>query len=137
MERNFSRRIESLEEIAGFVKSFVDGAGLGEQESFDVNLIIEELFTNMVKYNPEGRHDISVRLDREGNALLICLTDFDVEPYDITQAPPVDTSQPLAERRIGGLGLHFIRTIADRITYDYENRNSRITVTKSVGPADV
>jgi anti-sigma regulatory factor (Ser/Thr protein kinase) len=137
MERKFSRRIDSLEEIAGFVESFVDEAGLGEQESFDLNLIIEELFTNMVKYNPEGRHDISVQLDREGDALLVCLTDFDVEPYDVTQAPPVDTSQPLAERRIGGLGLHFIRKIADRITYDYENRNSRITVTKSVGPADV
>ena len=25
----------------------------------------------------------------------------------------------------------------DRITYDYENRNSRITVIKNVGPSDV
>jgi len=137
MERSFPRRTDSLEEIARFVESFVNGADLGDQESFDLNLIIEELFTNMVKYSPEGRHDISVRLDREGDALLVCLTDFDVEPFDITKAPPVDTSQPLAKRRIGGLGLHFIRQIADRITYDYENRNSRITVTKSVGPADV
>lgn len=137
MERTFPREIASLEPIAEFVGSFVESARLGDQDSFDLNLIIEELFTNMVKYSPEGTHDIAVRLDREGDELVVSLTDFDVEPFDITQAPPVDTSLPLAERRAGGLGIHFVRQMAERLSYDYENRNSRITVVKRVGPADV
>jgi len=137
MERTFDRRIDALEEIATFVDSFVASTGLGDQESFDLNLIIEELFTNMVKYNPEGTHPVSVRLDRKGDELVVCLTDTDVERFDITESPPVDTTLPLEARKIGGLGLHFIRQIADRITYEYENRNSRITVVKSVDSSDV
>lgn len=137
MEQTFDRRIDALEEIAAFVDSFVASARLGDQESFDLNLIVEELFTNMVKYNSEGTHPVSVRLDRKGDELVICLTDTDVERFDITEAPPVDTTLPLEARKIGGLGLHFIRQIADRITYEYKNRNSRITVIKSVDSSDV
>jgi serine/threonine-protein kinase RsbW len=137
MERTFPRRIDALEEIVRFVDVFAASARLGEEESFEVNLIIEELFTNMVKYNPEGRHRIAVSLDRDRDELVISLTDFDVERFDITEVPAVDTTLPLEKRRIGGLGLHFIRQVADRITYDYQDRNSRITVVKNVGPSDV
>ena len=64
--------------------------------------------------------------------LAIRLRDFDVERFDPTQTPPVDTSRPIAERRAGGLGIHLVRQIADRIHYDYQGRDSTITVTKVV-----
>ena len=132
MEKQFRRNISSLDDICQFVAEFFASTDTDESHSFAVNLIIEELFTNMVKYSPESSHDIHVQLERLDAQLLICLTDFDVESFDVTQAPPVDINQPVAERKIGGLGLHFVREMSDDISYEYKDRTSKITVTKGV-----
>jgi len=63
----------------------------------------------------------------------IGLTDFDVEPFDYSKAPEVNPQQLLAQRRSGGLGLHLVRKVADRISYDYVDRNSTVTIVKRLG----
>ncbi len=61
------------------------------------------------------------------------LTDYDVEPFDVTKAPDVDVTLPIEQRRPGGLGLHLIRRLLDSIEYEYskEQRQSRITFRKT------
>jgi anti-sigma regulatory factor (Ser/Thr protein kinase) len=69
--------------------------------------------------------------------VIVSLTDFDVEPFDITKFKPYDAGLPLAERKPGGLGIHLVRAVMDEVTYEYENRCSRITLTKQAGKAHV
>jgi anti-sigma regulatory factor (Ser/Thr protein kinase) len=95
-----------------------------------VEFIAEELFTNLVKYNRDGTEDIAIGLSWQPPEVVLTLRDFGVEGWDLTRVAPVDTEAPLERRRPGGLGLHLVRQIADRIDYAYENRNSTITVTK-------
>ena len=67
----------------------------------------------------------------------VALTDYDVEPFDVAQAPAVDVDLPIEQRRPGGLGLHLLRRMLDRIDYDYspDDRVSRITFRKTAaGP---
>jgi anti-sigma regulatory factor (Ser/Thr protein kinase) len=130
VEKRFPRDIGALDSIFQFVAGFLASAGLDASQSFTVDLIIEELFTNMVKYSREGVHPISIQLEQVGRDLVIRLTDFDVEPFDITRAPEADTTRPARERKIGGLGIHFVRQMADRMSYDYAGRNSTITIVK-------
>ena len=61
------------------------------------------------------------------------LTDYDVEPFDVTKAPDADVKLPIEQRRPGGLGLHLIRRLLDSIEYEYskERRQSRITFRKT------
>jgi len=85
----------------------------------------------MVKYDrAAGGRDIGVKLELVAGSIVVCITGFDVEPFDPTTAPPADTSLPLEERTPGGLGIHLIRSMVDTIDYEYVNRESRITVTK-------
>jgi serine/threonine-protein kinase RsbW len=60
------------------------------------------------------------------------VTDFDVEPFDITKAEKVDVDLPLSERKPGGLGIHFVRDMADSVAYDYTDRRSKVTITKKL-----
>jgi serine/threonine-protein kinase RsbW len=128
-ERRFGRNIESLGGIHDFVAGFVERQGLPGSICFDLDLVIEELFTNMVKYSPEGAPEISVGLERVDGAVEVVLRDFDVEPFDPTAAEDAEAERALAEHRRGGLGLRLVRRIADRVRYEYRDRTSTITLT--------
>ena len=60
------------------------------------------------------------------------MTDYDVDPFDVTEAPDADIRLPIDERKPGGLGLHLVRRLLDSIAYEYtkETRQSRITFRK-------
>ena len=130
--RMFPRSFGALEAIHAFIGEFVARSGLDPDVAYDLDVIAEELFTNMVKYGRGARREIEIGLDWTAPTMAIRLRDFDAERFDPTDVPPVDVTRPLGERHAGGLGIHLVRQIADRIDYDYENRESTITVTKVV-----
>lgn len=130
IERRFARTNESLEAIYGFIREFLAGQGLAQEHAFTVDLIAEELFTNMVKYNRPGAHEIAMGLDYAAPTLTLRLRDFDVGRFDVTAAPGVDIEAPIERRRAGGLGLHLVRQMADDIHYNYDDRTSTVTVTR-------
>ena len=61
------------------------------------------------------------------------LIDFNVDPFDITQAGEFDPSQSLEERKAGGMGIHLVKTVMDDIHYDYneKERTSKIQLIKN------
>ena len=127
MERDFERDLRSLDAITRYVAEFFEAAAISGENDLYVNLVIEELFTNAVKYSPEGG-DVTIALTKQDGDLVIRLSDHDVEPFDVTTAPDVDTSLPVKDRRRGGLGLHLVKKIARDVTYQYVDRCSVITV---------
>jgi len=133
VRRYFRRSFDSLEGIFQFIEDFLAGRSIDPALREPVCFIVEELFTNMVKYNPEATRDIALSLGQGNSSLTVRLTDFDVAPFDVTRAPPVDISKPLEERAIGGLGLHLVQQMADTIRYEYADGRSTITFTKTLG----
>lgn len=132
MEKKFPRDINSLKQIFDFASKFIEQNKLKEDIAFSLNLVIEELFTNMVKYHPGNANDILITIAKDSNKLIISLTDYDVEPFDITDTKDVNPNQSLEERRIGGLGLYFVMKMMDNVTYEYKDRQSKITLIKQL-----
>ena len=58
-ERSFRRSFDSLEEIFAFTAGFFAANGIDRGLLPTVDLALEELFTNMVKYSPAGRRPSS------------------------------------------------------------------------------
>jgi sigma-B regulation protein RsbU (phosphoserine phosphatase) len=133
VRRYFRRSYDSLAGIFQFIEDFLAGRSIDSSLREPVCFIVEELFTNMVKYNPEAVRDIALALGQTDTALTVRLTDFDVAPFDVTRAPAVDITKPLEEREIGGLGLHLVRQMADTIRYEYADGRSTVTFTKTLG----
>ena len=133
-ERRFRRDIGSLGDLFDFVDGFVGRHGIPDDPAFDLRLALEELFTNMVKYHPEGADSILIRLELQDAIVRATLQDFDVESWDVTRAPEPDVAAPLETRRPGGMGLHLVRKVTDDLRYEYRDRSSTITVTKRIQP---
>jgi anti-sigma regulatory factor (Ser/Thr protein kinase) len=122
------RHVDALSEIFEFSGEFFAANRLSAETRARTDFVIEELFTNVVKYNAEGSGAIEVGLRVEGEMLELTVTDFDSERFDLREAAEVEIDAPLEDRTPGGLGIHLVRQFAKRIDYDYTNRESRITI---------
>lgn len=133
MQRKFIRSYDSLEEIYDFTERFFKSEHIEESVRFSVHFVTEELFTNMVKYNPENSNEVLLDVESAGGTVTVTLTDYDVDAFDVTAARGVDIDAPLDQRRPGGLGIHLIQEMVDTLDYGYADRTSTITFTKTVG----
>jgi anti-sigma regulatory factor (Ser/Thr protein kinase) len=130
MQKRFKRDINSLNSIFKFIEAFAEQHNFDQGILFALNLVVEELFTNVVKYNAENQNAVLIELEKKNNDITIALTDFDVEPFDITKRPELNLDQHLGKRKVGGLGIHLVKKMVDRIDYEYKNRRSKIILTK-------
>lgn len=133
-QRDFPRSFGSLAEIFAFTADFFGRHGISAEILPTVDFALEELFTNMVKYSPSGDAHVSVELAMTPGGVEVTLTDYDVERFDVTQAPDANIHLPIEDRRPGGLGLHLIRRLVDSLDYEYSDRErrSRITFRKTL-----
>lgn len=137
MHRSFKREIEALNEVFGFTAEFAGANRISRSDSFAVNVAVEEIFTNIVKYAARSVRDVSIHLERRGGDLIIKITDFDVEPFDVTKTERAEVGGALRERGVGGIGLHLVHNVVDRVTYEYEDSNACVTLVKRVEGGDV
>jgi len=133
MEITVRRDIASLGEIFDFIDSYASRQGLDSGVQFSIRLAVEELFTNMVKYNRSRTESgIEISLEQSASSLILRLTDFNVDAFDIRTAKEPDTAKPLGERKVGGLGIHLLKRMVDTIDYEYADGKSTVILTKNL-----
>ncbi len=130
MDRTFPRQIDSLASVFSFLDETADTYDWPPPVRFAVAMAVEELFTNMVKYNADGKTEISIELTSTDESISVSLVDDDSDPFDITAQKDVDTNAHLKDRRPGGLGIHLVKRFMDEISYEYKERRTRIRVVK-------
>ncbi|MGI9235671.1 MAG: ATP-binding protein [Woeseiaceae bacterium] len=133
MHRDFPRNFDSLTALYQFAEDILAANEIAEAVRFPVHLALEELFTNMVKYNPDTTGDIAVDVVVDEGAVTVTLTEDDVDEFDVTRPRDVDTSASLADRTPGGLGLYLLQNLVDKLEYDYRDRRSSVVFTKESG----
>ena len=131
MELTLARSIDELDKIFRFSTQFFAKQKIPENIEYSVNLALEEVFTNCVKYNPNGDGNITLAMDIAKNRIVIEIIDAG-EEFDISQLPEVNTNKPLKERKVGGLGIHLIKQMMDDIEYYYRNGKNHIIIIKNL-----
>ena len=114
------RTLESLPHLVGLVREFLESERLSQEMAFDMDLVIEELFTNMVRHS-RGAGEIEVQLTRGPGEVRIQLRAAEPSPFDPTAAPRVNVNLPIEERRPGGLGIQFVRELCREFHYEWRD----------------
>lgn len=133
MQAEFKRSLASLEDVFSFTEQFFAGQEVDGKHLYAINLVLEELFTNMVKFNESGPETVSLEMLRVDNAVQVRLSDQEQKPFDVTAPQSLDIDAPIEERPEGGMGLFLVQKFVDSLDYAYRDGTSTITFLKRLG----
>ena len=131
---SFTNDLAEISRLAEAIEAFGVQYGLSAPDIYKVNLVLDELLTNLISYGyPDGQqHLIRLRLSLANDRLTAVLID-DALPFDpLSEAKPAVLEGSLEERPIGGLGLHFVRTLMDEVSYQRAGQYNQLTLVKSI-----
>ena len=106
--------------------------GLADDIAFKLTLGLEEAVVNVITHAFQGLpppHSILVRLDVTPRSVAAEIID-NGRPFDPTSAPDPDLALPLEERCPGGLGIHLMRGMMDRVDYRRSDGNNILRLEK-------
>ena len=121
-----------LEKITAALEHISEKWSLPSKIAMELNLTLEELVTNIIFYAYDDRmeHHIILEFLYGNKGITISITD-DGKPFNLLEK--VDDSnmkKPLAERKVGGLGIHFVVKMMDEIKYERTNKENIVTLIK-------
>ncbi|WP_296783538.1 ATP-binding protein [uncultured Methanobrevibacter sp.] len=99
------------------------------EENLQVNLIVEEIFVNIVNYS--NTDFITVNVEYEKPELTIEFVDNGIEFNPLLKESP-ETPKNIEDAQIGGLGIFLAKELADELEYHYENNENHLIIIKNV-----
>jgi serine/threonine-protein kinase RsbW len=119
--------------MTALMERFCAHNGLSHDDTFNIHLVLDESIINVIVhgYEDTAEHDIHVRMRLEDGVVTIDIDDDGI-PYNPLEAPEPRFDLPVEERRIGGLGVHIMKTLARSIEYKRENGHNHLTIALSV-----
>ncbi len=126
--------VSELEKVSIFVEKIVSDFKISDKLIFNVNLVLEEIISNIIFYafDDESNHEILIEAKLIDNDLQILIKD-DGKAFNLLDAPvPTDLNAGIDDRNIGGLGIHFAKTLMDNIDYKRENNKNIIILRKQI-----
>ncbi len=126
-------KISEVNRLSLLIEEFGEKNSLPPDVVFDVSLSLDELVTNIVSYGfPDGeKSKIEVNITLNETEILVELIDYGIE-FDPTKIPDADVTLSIDERRIGGLGIFFVRKKMNEIKYARVNNRNVLTLKKKL-----
>lgn len=126
-----------LERLYLIVEDFGKGNSIATEAVFQINLTLEEIVSNCIKYGYRGEpgHTIDLQMSLNSGMVTILVEDTGV-PFNVLDAPTPDLHCPVEDRPIGGLGVHLARTLMDGLEYERREGKNILLLKKRVTVQD-
>jgi len=133
VQTRIPNRLDAMAGVVSIVEAFGKEHGLSHRIVNDVNVALDEVLNNIISYafEPGARSEIGIRLEIIGGKIVIDIDDAG-RPFDPLGAPPPDLTGGLRERRVGGLGIHFVRNLMDAVEYTRVGERNRLRLSKTL-----
>ena len=99
-------------------------------------LAFDEVITNTISYGYDDQepHEIKVRLTL-ANGRLTAEVEDDGRPFNPLTAPKPDLTGAVEDRRVGGVGIHLVRSLMEQVDYHRTSNKSHLIMTKRLSAA--
>ncbi len=137
MERNLNitirNDISELTRVNQLFNDFYASLQLPAKVTNSLDIAIDEILSNIIKYGYDDQrtHEIVIRMSIKDQELTLEIED-DARPFNPLTVAEADTKSSIDERRIGGLGLHLVRSMMDDVSYRYTNERNCLAMRKTI-----
>jgi len=126
----------NMDKVMDFVELSVRDLG-NPHISKQLTLVGEELAYNIFSYaydDSPGAFVLKINLSPENNKVTMEFRD-EGKPFNPLDSGVPDLSVPIAERKIGGLGIALSKKLTDKQIYKYENGHNILVIEKNIEPS--
>jgi sigma-B regulation protein RsbU (phosphoserine phosphatase) len=109
--------------------TFADHYSIPKQVRLKMHVVLDELLTNIISYayQDDREHNIGIKVELSADRLKVSMVDDGI-PFNPLGVETPDMALPLEERKIGGLGIHLVRNMMDKVSYRRRIDKNVITV---------
>jgi phosphoserine phosphatase RsbU/P len=130
----FVNSIDELPELVTRVEALMERWSIPAKIINDIHLSIEELVSNINFYAFDDgvEHQIVIEFSRTYEGIVILIED-EGKPFDpVNDTAEVDLTLPAEERQVGGLGVHLVKTLMDKVDYRRTGNKNIVTLIKNI-----
>ena len=111
-------RTERLIAVRDFVSEAARDFGFGDEDISKIALAVDEACTNVIKhaYRSDPTKIIHVNVQAGDGTFEVAIQDDGIR-FNPTQVQPLDMKEYLTHYRRGGLGVHLMKSLMDRVEY--------------------
>jgi serine/threonine-protein kinase RsbW len=112
---------DRLKEVRDFVSNIARQFGFGEDDVNKIVLAVDEACTNIIKhaYEYKKNHSIKLSIQTQGTAFEVTICDKG-RPFDPSGIPQPNMKEYLSHFKKGGLGMYLMKTVMDKVEYDFK-----------------
>ena len=132
-EIRIKNQVNELERVNQFVDEICEELGLGMELQMNLNLVIEDMVSNVIfyAYPQEKSEEIELTAESDGKELTFVLSDKGME-FDPTKKEDADPNVNPMDRDIGGMGIYIVKNIMNQVTYQRLEGKNLLTMKKEI-----
>lgn len=134
LELRVENRYTEIERVNSEFNEFSRKNGFPDPVRRKFNTVFDELLNNIISYafRDEGIHIIKIQVTYQAPSVTVEISDDGI-PFNLFEVAPPDPHLNLAERPVGGLGIHLVRNMMDSCFYERIGHRNKTTLIKHIG----
>ena len=126
--------LENIPSVTAFIDGQLEALDCSMKAQMQIDVAIDELFSNIARYaypDGPGKATVGIEFDEENRMCSVVFSDEGI-PFDPLAQQAPDTSLPLMDRPVGGLGIFLVKKTMDAVEYLHENGRNILTIRKRI-----
>jgi anti-sigma regulatory factor (Ser/Thr protein kinase) len=133
LTRSVPAESSAFTELADLVEHALAQAGWPRRDALRLTLVLEELFTNTLKYGGGSAHSVTVELAlHDPHSFTVRYEDGALRFDPFASATSPETS--VRQQRVGGLGLALVQRMVETPQHAWTGTGNRITFRFAASP---
>jgi serine/threonine-protein kinase RsbW len=120
-----------LAKVRRFVATEARMFGFDKQQISDIQLAVDEAFTNIIKhaYKNNAAQTVQISLHYNGDTFWVSLIDTG-RSFSLDEYEKPDIKQRIKQKKRGGVGVYLIQKLMDEVTYRHNGKVNEICMLK-------
>ena len=125
-------RLDEIQRVDTAIEEFTEQLDLSFSDVFQIRLVVEELFTNIVSYayDDDDLHEIFVTVAYEVDRIELTFVDDGKAFNPLTVDSSHNEADTVEDLEIGGKGWVLVRAYINEFDYDYRDGKNHLKLVK-------